>query len=110
MYKYEGRTEDNINEILQGIQNDINDVFNNINDNESTLNDYDNETMKANLGETRNNGVLLKTKRTKHKKRQVNKHFLNFDEKVDKKITDEDAEKMLKDDILTLNANDVINM
>ena len=49
MYKYEGRTEDNINEILQGIQNDINDVFNNINDNENTLNDYDNETMKANL-------------------------------------------------------------
>ena len=28
----------------------------------------------------------------------------------DKKITDEDAQKMLKDDILTINANDVINM
>lgn len=102
MYKFEGRTEENINERIKEIQDEINDVFNNMGTNDNDVCEIDNEASHVNVGEIRNNNVLLKTKRTKHKKRQVNKHFLNFSENPNTKITDEDAKTMINDNVIVI--------
>ena len=108
MNRYDGRSEENIEEELKRINKELQETFKTITSSNNEQETYDNETGKMRSNCYINNDILLKTKRNKRKckKRQVNKHFLT-EAAPSERIEEEELKNMLNNDELIIDLDNI---